>query len=777
MPIVFAPAIENKLQKEWHTIYLDGNDFESSSKKQDAYTILSDLVKNLVSVVYQHLGQWYVEGLNKRSLEGYSARLYSSAGVYIQNTTVTKIVRDLNGNLLATPNITIVPPYGQITVETEQTALGFPETLYTEKNDGWSPAIGVIEEIYATEWYHGEPLYARAKAPDYKVYLENNEATTFVNSITTLRRYYVKQNTKVKITLEFSIDYFGTENSDTIDNLVADGDWVDPFGYTLWLGDRVLFTNTSFTSAYTTFKSISFASDKKAKLTLEFIAVIPGELGLFILEPSVDKSDTKIAGIFIENVELEDVSFNDTGLYVASLTDDFTLTKEVELAYTDDITAMSVAFRLAKLNQRLSTAYNTIEIPILSAFTQNGKYYCVVQLDGANLIADNREAVLYNSALITINDVIYNYNDGEQMVVETATAITSGSFTVRQYRYRAHNLDRTHWEQWTDSVYEVESKRYGDAVLGVYSRLFDVAYPKLDATAHKMPILFADLIRWTYIEDSLFVPTYLDFNFDSGNVAFRAVRSNYLLETSLIPPFVDAGQDLYLFDDESVINIDATAFDPDGTIVSYLWEQVSGDTTAVFSSTATEDVAFSNLTGNAYEFRLTVTDNDGLTASDNVIVSRVVDYELSLSLVDSSYTDELLFNGARERERIAIYDVVVTPQLPNSKTIQIDFTSILETVDPPNFGESLAEFKFVKNNIELVNYIAEDDAQITNPFSVNYIDGDVLRITVRAYLVGEQDILFTRSAESKITMDFASIINDPGVVTGLPTTQSVIVEI
>jgi len=86
-------------------------------------------------------------------------------------------------------------------------------------------------------------------------------------------------------------------------------------------------------------------------------------------------------------------------------------------------------------------------------------------------------------------------------------------------------------------------------------------------------------------------------------------------------PACDAGRDLFV-DAGMMVILSGTASDPDGTIVSYLWEQTAGPTVALSGAngatamfTAPEPLADITLA-----FRLTVTDDEGAQASDDVFV-------------------------------------------------------------------------------------------------------------------------------------------------------------
>jgi hypothetical protein len=769
MPIIFAPGIDNTELKNWRRIFLETLQFADGNKKDDAAAVLEKILTSLVSCIYQHLGHWYIEGLNKRTMQNYSAKLYNSAGVFQNNIDIEKVIRDLDNTFIANPTVTIIPPYGEITINTEQAVLAVPETLYQEQNDGWSPAIGVVEEIYATEWYHAgiNGFYAKAAAPDYKVYLPTNEVDEPNNPlkiVQLLRRIYIKENTKLKLTFEFSIDYFGTENSTTIESLITSGDWTNPFDYFVFLGGNLLLTNTTSASTYT--RELQFNGDKKATLVFEFIPTVSRLLNIQFRQPFLDISSTKIKGIFLENIALEQIDEQETLVFTEILPNEFTLTKEIDLPITDDAIGLSNAFRLFRLNA-VSNNYNIIQVPILDDFVQNGKFYSVVALDGANLIKDNITEVYYNDALITVNDVVYNYNFGEQMVIETTSAITTGNFEVRQYLGINQDLNRDNWETWTDSVYELESKRLGDAVLGLYKRLFNEAYPMIEGTVKGVPILFNDLLRFNYIEETLFISTYFATNLDSGQTDLRMSKSNYLVANVLVPPLVDVGPDLLLEGTAEQVTINATTFDPDGVIVTYLWEQVSGDTTAVFNATDNPFVTISAMTGNNYRFRLTVTDNDGLTASDELDVSRIVNYNVFMTEIDSGDIDT-----TEERDAFKTYQISILPALPADQTIVFNSSYDLFTNLEGSNLTALAELTVVKNNNVLQVFSVADGEDETGDFNINYINDDVILIKIRVEVTRE---LAALNAEARVIyrLESGSVLDNPGIVTNTPIEQEI----
>ncbi len=85
-------------------------------------------------------------------------------------------------------------------------------------------------------------------------------------------------------------------------------------------------------------------------------------------------------------------------------------------------------------------------------------------------------------------------------------------------------------------------------------------------------------------------------------------------------PTANAGADITLTLPTNSATIAGSGNDPGGSIASYSWTQVSGGT-ATITNGSSPSVTVSNLTEGVYIFRLTVTDNDGNPASDDVKVT------------------------------------------------------------------------------------------------------------------------------------------------------------
>jgi hypothetical protein len=101
-----------------------------------------------------------------------------------------------------------------------------------------------------------------------------------------------------------------------------------------------------------------------------------------------------------------------------------------------------------------------------------------------------------------------------------------------------------------------------------------------------------------------------------------------------IPPVANAGinDTISLPVNSYTLNASGST-DPDGTIDSYQWKQVSGPSSATTSSLSSAQVSLSNLQAGEYDFQVTVTDNEG--------ASSVADMHLTVEQ-GSQVADELI---------------------------------------------------------------------------------------------------------------------------------------
>lgn len=108
--------------------------------------------------------------------------------------------------------------------------------------------------------------------------------------------------------------------------------------------------------------------------------------------------------------------------------------------------------------------------------------------------------------------------------------------------------------------------------------------------------------------------------------SFAQTFSFDLIATTVVTnqqPQVNAGNDASV-DADMTVELNALSSDADGTITSYNWLWISGDFTPVLSNANTANASFSapsiQFSGTA-TFQITVTNNQGLTATDSVSIS------------------------------------------------------------------------------------------------------------------------------------------------------------
>jgi hypothetical protein len=152
--------------------------------------------------------------------------------------------------------------------------------------------------------------------------------------------------------------------------------------------------------------------------------------------------------------------------------------------------------------------------------------------------------------------------------------------------------------------------------------------PSTTATAHTQNFtLPANIAAGTYslrllIRDSVnFMDPF------SLNIQGRAADGSYLLLGGItvsgtaaanLPPTANAGADQTITLPVNTVTLAGSGTDPDGTIVSYNWVKVSGPTGGAIQSANAASTPVTGLTAGTYVYRLTVTDNLGATATNDV---------------------------------------------------------------------------------------------------------------------------------------------------------------
>lgn len=214
---------------------------------------------------------------------------------------------------------------------------------------------------------------------------------------------------------------------------------------------------------------------------------------------------------------------------------------------------------------------------------------------------------------------------GYHLRLTGGTAVVGSQFTVN-LKWRNFGLTPT-YDHW-----DVEYKLKNGAGATVWTSnssfdpyLFLPEYGEQTKTdVYSMPSVPAgNYAMWVTVKDPTGYMTPLKLQING-----RDTDGSYFLSNITIPsgttnnrPIVNAGanQNITLPDTDAAIN--ATVSDPDGTIASILWTQVSGPAAATFSATNVEDITVSSLVAGVYTFSMLVTDDDGDTQTDEVVIT------------------------------------------------------------------------------------------------------------------------------------------------------------
>ena len=104
-------------------------------------------------------------------------------------------------------------------------------------------------------------------------------------------------------------------------------------------------------------------------------------------------------------------------------------------------------------------------------------------------------------------------------------------------------------------------------------------------------------------------------------------QATALVTVTVIPasvnqnPLANAGQNQTIILPTDNTHLVGSGFDPDGTIQTYAWSKVNGPAAGTITSPSAQLTTLTGLLEGVYTFRLTVTDNNGATGFDDVVVN------------------------------------------------------------------------------------------------------------------------------------------------------------
>ncbi|MDI3322288.1 PKD domain-containing protein [Pinibacter soli] len=178
------------------------------------------------------------------------------------------------------------------------------------------------------------------------------------------------------------------------------------------------------------------------------------------------------------------------------------------------------------------------------------------------------------------------------------------------------------------------------------------------------------------------------------------------------PPVANAGNDFTTSNSYAYLSAGGS-YDPDGSIAGYNWTQVSGPNTATILSGNSMFPTVQGLVSGSYVFRVTVTDNQGATASDDVqltvggnkppVANAGADFT-----VNAATTASLSASGSSDPDgTIASYSWTQVSG-PNTATI-----ASANTVSPTAQGLIVGVYVFRVTVTDNLGASATDDVQVT----------------------------------------------------------------
>lgn len=691
LDIFVTPAITNIINPAWHQNYVDTSKWLEKDKRVDAYDILDSIMRDTLCNVKQADGAWYIYGYNKQTVYNVTYNKYAIDATHLGVVSVVKNVE--YPVFFARPTISVNAPRKEVNAFYDIEAGQIGEEVYKVKNDGYT-LFNESENAINPNWtYTNVGFTAKYNTKDGRTYLAPFGVLDTAINVTMRKEVLFLKGVKIQWEINLSSSYAGNETFiRDVEQLIIDGDWDRLVAYDIYYTNPVdntevvLFSNLNGPNANDIRYQLKFDKDRKATLSVETITPETAYYNIRFYRPDGSPNIVKTDTIYIDKLQVEALAGEDVQIYKDVIKPTYTLIEDLELGLHDDMRNLPNLIRLSPLGA-VGELYDSRVIGNVSVVEYEGSHYLKLPFNTVQELFANKDNIFYNNKKVFILGKVYNFLDTDEFLlwyddVTLGEVIPAGSSIRLDYRkYAAIPTSVDKWSQWADDIYRVGYKRYGQVVAEVLRNLYFRAHPVLRATCRGF-ISPRQFVAFQYDGEKIFYPLNISWELDDSQ-STMVLSQNFYGEavTENLPPDVDAGLDIYLQPNQTTASLLATATDPDGTIVTVLWERLEGSSGAVIVSPGTLATDLTGLTGDSYEFRVTVTDNNGLTASDTVRVTRVVEYTLVLTYTVNSDTD-----GQYEAQQTKYVDFELSPPLTGNQVARYTIDAIINKETPRNMA-------------------------------------------------------------------------------------------
>ncbi|UAY51681.1 PKD domain-containing protein [Ferruginibacter albus] len=205
----------------------------------------------------------------------------------------------------------------------------------------------------------------------------------------------------------------------------------------------------------------------------------------------------------------------------------------------------------------------------------------------------------------------------------------------------------------------------------------------------------------------------------------------YRQQAAGIPPVANAGTDQAITFPVKQATLNGTASsDADGTIASYAWQKVSGPVSFTLANSTAATATATNLVAGVYQFKLTVTDNQGNTAADTVKIT-VTNPAANVLPVANAGNDTTIYqpansgvlNGKASLDSDGDIESYRWQKISGPSVTISDTTLVNPTINNLQLGTYLFQLTVTDNQ----NAVKKDTVQITEKSNPNQLtDTDVI---------------------------------------------------